>query len=124
MPLLCISTEIKSQEDKSTADHDIILEESLEGSDLKWYTGSELWDFLTVWRHNQFMDKITQLQHRWKIPNLPASVFSTPQGSSERKAQGSWSAWQIGLQCLIKPEVIRKNGNPFPLWEHAWQATL
>lgn len=58
MPLLCISTEIKSQEDKSTADHDIILEESLEGSDLKWYTGGELWDFLTVWRHYQSMDKI------------------------------------------------------------------
>lgn len=35
MPLLCISTEIKSQEDKSTAGQDIILEESLEGSDLK-----------------------------------------------------------------------------------------
>lgn len=27
-PLLCMSTEIKSQEDKSTAGHDIILEQS------------------------------------------------------------------------------------------------
>lgn len=35
MPLLCISTEIKSKEDKSTAGHDIFLEDSLEGSNLK-----------------------------------------------------------------------------------------
>lgn len=46
--LLYIRMEIKSQEDESTAGHDIILEESLEGSNLKQYTGSELWDFLTV----------------------------------------------------------------------------
>jgi len=47
-PLLCICTEIKSQEDKSTAGHDIRLKEPLEGSNLKRCTGSKLWDFLTV----------------------------------------------------------------------------
>lgn len=35
VPLLCISIEVKSQQDQSTAGHDIILQESLEASDLK-----------------------------------------------------------------------------------------
>lgn len=73
---------------------------------------------LRVWGQNY-----SKLQQRWKIPNLPASVFSTLQGSLERKAQGSRSVWQIALQCLIKPEV-RQNSNLFPLWECASQARL
>lgn len=48
MPLLCMSTEIKSQEDESTAGQDMTLEESLGGSDLKWRRGRELWDSLAV----------------------------------------------------------------------------
>lgn len=47
MPLLCMSTEIKSQEDKSTAGYDIILEASFRRIESEMIH-SELWDSVTV----------------------------------------------------------------------------
>lgn len=48
MPLLCMSTEMKRQQDESTAGQDLTLEESGGGSDLRGHRGRELWDSSAV----------------------------------------------------------------------------